>query len=77
MTSMKQSKDNTISFNKKDVPTDPIAYLDLKLKFDIITSLTKSYPNDADLGAKVREFVKLQERQNNLYNGLTNFNTIV
>jgi hypothetical protein len=57
---MKQSKDNTISFNKKDVPIDPITYLNLKLKFDIITSLTNSYPKDQELGAKVREFVKLQ-----------------
>ena len=62
MSFMKQSKDNTISFNKKDVPTDPIAYLDLKLKFDIITSLANSYPNDQELGAKVREFIKLQEK---------------
>lgn len=58
---MKKSKENII-FNKKDVPTDPIAYLDLKLKFDIITSLTNSYLNDQELGAKVREFIKLQER---------------
>ena len=57
---MKQSKDNTISFNKKDVPIDPITYLNLKLKFDIITSLTNSNPKDQELGAKVREFVKLQ-----------------
>ena len=59
---MKQSKSNTISFNKKDVPTDPIAYLNLKLKFDIIKSLTNSYLNDQELGAKVREFIKLQKK---------------
>jgi len=49
-------------FNKKDVPTDPIAYLDLKLKFYTIISLTNSYSNDQELGAKIREFIKLQEK---------------
>ena len=60
---MKQSKGNTISFNKKDASTDSISYLNLKLKFDIITSLTNSYLNDQELGAKVREFIKLQEKE--------------
>ena len=63
MSFMKQSKGNTISFNKKDVSTDSISYLNLKLKFDIITSLTNSYLNDQELGAKVREFIKLQEKE--------------
>lgn len=67
---MKQSKGNTISFNKKDASTDSISYLNLKLKFDIITSLTNSYLNDQELGAKVREFVKLQEKQNEFYETL-------
>jgi hypothetical protein len=47
---------------EKNNINDKIKYLDLKLKFDIITSLTNSYPNDQELGAKVREFVKLQEK---------------
>ena len=45
------------NFNNK------VKYLDLKLKFDIITSLANSYPNDQELGAKVREFIKLQEKE--------------
>jgi len=44
------------NFNNK------VKYLDLKLKLDIITSLTNSYSNDQELGAKVREFIKLQEK---------------
>jgi len=59
---MKQSKGNTISFNKKDASIDSISYLNLKLKFDIITSLINSYLNDQELGAKVREFIKLQKK---------------
>lgn len=39
-----------------------VKYLAYKLKFDIITSLTNSYSSDQELGAKVREFVKLQEK---------------
>jgi len=47
---------------EKDNFNDKVKYLDLKLKLDIITSLTNSYSNDQELGAKVREFIKLQEK---------------
>jgi len=46
---------------EKNNINDKIKDWDLKLKFDIITSLANSFPNDQELGAKVREFVKLQE----------------
>lgn len=41
--------------------------LDLESKFDIIISLVNSHPNNQELGAKVREFIKLQEKQNEFY----------
>jgi len=47
---------------EKDNFNEKIKYLDLKLKIDIITSLTNLYSNDQELGAKVREFIKLQEK---------------
>ena len=49
--------------SKKDNIIDPIAYLDSKLKFGIIIGLTNSYPNDQELGAKVREFIKLNYKK--------------
>lgn len=39
-----------------------LKYADVKLQLelDIIKELVRQLPNDADLGAKVREFIKLQ-----------------
>ena len=36
-------------------------YLDTKLKLDIIATLSKQCPDDCELGAKVREFINLQQ----------------
>jgi hypothetical protein len=31
------------------------------LRMEVIEKLVKKYPNDSDLGAKVREFIKIRE----------------
>jgi hypothetical protein len=38
------------------------SYLDIKQQLDTVINLVKQYPNDADLGAKIREFVNLQKK---------------
>ena len=43
-----------------------LKYADVKLQLDIIKELVRQLPNDADLGAKVREFIKLQDNSNDL-----------
>lgn len=32
------------------------------LRMEVIETLVKEYPNDSDLGAKIREFVSIKEK---------------
>lgn len=38
-----------------------LQYADVKLQLDIIKELVRMFPNDTELGLKVREFIKLQK----------------
>lgn len=45
---------------KRKLQHEDVKYLDATHQIDIIKELVHQFPNDMDLGTKVREFINLQ-----------------